>query len=470
QPKSILAIPLIYQSHLSGVLYLENNLTPAAFTPLHLEMLELLSSQMAISIGHAKLYSELSESEQRFRVIAETSPIPLIISRPDDGAILYVNAQIHSIYGLSPKQLIGHYHTTDFYAHPAERQKLLVQIQQHGYVHHYEVQFKKIDQTPIWVDLFIRPIMFKNEPALLTAVYDMTDRKRVEEERIRFIQEREAKNAVLQLNEEIQAQKEELACALAQLQAAQQQLVESEKMSSLCHLVAGVAHEINTPIGISVTGISQMESLTQNLAHLFEHKQLKRSDLQKYLDNANQINSLIFKNLTRAAELISSFKQVAVDQSSEQQRQFNLNAYLHEIINSLKPELKQLRPQILIDCDQNINLYSYPGVFCQIITNLVMNSLIHGVNQQKNAIINLRVHQQLQAIKIIYSDNGQGMPPATLKKIFEPFFTTNRHGGGSGLGLHIVYNLVTHKLNGTIHCTSSVGQGTTFTLTLPFTE
>jgi signal transduction histidine kinase len=173
------------------------------------------------------------------------------------------------------------------------------------------------------------------------------------------------------------------------------------------------------------------------------------------------------KNLTRAAELTQSFKQVAVDQTSEQRRTFVLREYINEILVSLGPKLKNTGYQVFVHCEESIQLTTYPGIFSQILTNLMMNSLHHGFRGRSEGKITITVIPQEQGITMQYRDDGHGIAPDVIGKIFEPFFTTNRQGGGTGLGLHIVYNLVTHKLNGTIHCTSELGKGVEFTLTLP---
>ena len=332
QPKSVLCAPLLNQGQLTGILYLENNLTMGAFTANRLETLNLLSSQIAISIENSLLYNNLEQ--------------------------------------------------------------------------------KVSERT------------------------------------------------------------QELSDALDHLKTTQAQLVEAEKMASLGNLVAGVAHEINTPVGLGVTGASQLEIITKELTDLFENKRMKRSDLQKYLASANNISDLILRNLNRAAQLVQSFKQVAADQASEQQRRFALKEYLHEVVLSLKPQLKKTQHQVVIDGDEDIVLFSYPGLFSQIVNNLIMNSLIHGFKNRPEGQININVRladgEECKSLIIRYSDNGAGMSEDVVQNIFEPFFTTNRQSGGTGLGLHIVFNLVTHKLNGTIRCESTLGQGTTFFIEIPY--
>lgn len=311
----------------------------------------------------------------------------------------------------------------------------------------YESRHRHKNSLVFPVEVTANYLEFNGKEYLCASVRNITERK-----------EAEAK---------LQEAKSAAESALQQLQATQQQLVESEKMAALGNLVAGIAHEINTPIGIGVTGASRLETLAKELQQLYESGKMKRTDLEKYLKSALQGNELILKNLTRAAELIQSFKQVAVDQSSEQQRTFALKEYLHEILISLHPEFKRTKHQVSIVCDDSITLVSYPGIFSQIFTNLIMNSLIHGFQERLEGHITITVIKKDNHLTMHYTDDGKGIRHDIINNIFEPFFTTNRQGGGSGLGLHIVYNLVTHKLSGSIHCHSIEGHGTTFTIQVP---
>jgi signal transduction histidine kinase len=259
----------------------------------------------------------------------------------------------------------------------------------------------------------------------------------------------------------------QLSQAVEDLRATQSQLVEAEKMAALGGLVAGVAHEINTPVGVGVTAASLLEDKTIAFREVYQRGNMKRSDLEKYLHTAEQSGSMLLKNLKRAAELIQSFKQVAVDQSSEERRKFKVKAYLKEILVSLRPRLKRTQHTIQINGDEDLTLDSFPGVFSQIVTNLVMNSLIHAYEPDEWGQITFYFEQEDGRLNFEYGDDGRGIPEENLSKIFEPFFTTGRGQGGSGLGLHIVYNLVTQKLDGTIRCESKVGVGTRFIIEVP---
>ncbi len=273
-----------------------------------------------------------------------------------------------------------------------------------------------------------------------------------------------------QAEAELQEKAQQLEQTLQNLKSAEVQLIQTEKMAALGRLVASIAHEINTPIGIGITAASLLVEKTDTFSELFQNSAIKRSELEKFLDVALQSSSMTLKNLHRAAKLIQSLKQVAIDQSSESKRVFNLKVYLEEILLQLSPKLKTTKHTIEVrgDCDLNVN--GYPGVFSQIVTNLVMNSLIHAYEPDEQGYIIFYFRQTGEWLIFEYIDDGRGIPPENLSKIFEPFFTTKRGQGGSGLGLHIVYNLVTQKLGGTIHCESKPGRGTKFIIELPKIE
>lgn len=254
---------------------------------------------------------------------------------------------------------------------------------------------------------------------------------------------------------------------LNNLKQAEEQLIQTEKMAALGGLVAGIAHEINTPIGIGVTAASLLVERTKTFSDIFHNGAMKRSDLAKFLDIASQSSKMTLANLNRAAGLIHSFKQIAVDQSSETRRIFNVKTYLEEILLQLSPKLKPVGHTVEIRGDYNLRVDNYPGVFSQIVTNLIMNSLIHAYEVGDRGIISVDFQQIDEELVLEYQDDGKGIPPEHLNRIFEPFFTTKRGQGGSGLGLHIIYNLVTQKMCGTIQCVSQSGAGTRFTLKIP---
>ena len=276
-------------------------------------------------------------------------------------------------------------------------------------------------------------------------------------------------NARLYNNLEIKVQERtaELSQALQDLKNTQKQLVESEKMAALGGLVAGVAHEINTPVGTSITLASTLNDETQEFAKAIASGQLKRSLLNNYVETSQECSQLIVDNLQRAGELVSSFKQVAVDQTNLEIRTFYLKAYLSEILTSLMPNIRQGGHQLKIEGDESIQVKTYPGALAQIVTNLINNSLSHGYPDGHSGQLTWRVGKEAEKIVIEYSDDGCGIPEADLEKIFEPFYTTARNQGGTGLGLHIVYNTIAQKLKGKIAVSSQLGRGVQFKLSLP---
>lgn len=276
-----------------------------------------------------------------------------------------------------------------------------------------------------------------------------------------------AEQAQRELNHSLEVQVKETRRALDRLREAQAQLVQNEKLASLGSLVAGVAHEINTPVGIGVTAASTLQANAAQLRQQYEGGALRRSDLERFVGVAEECSHIILKNLQRGAELIHSFKQVAVDQSSGERRRFALKAYLDEVLLSLRPQLKKTPFTVQVDCPEGVVLDSYPGALAQIITNFVNNSIIHGFAGRDHGTIRIETRQESDWVTLRYADDGVGIPRENQPRVFDPFFTTRRGSGGSGLGLHIVYNLVAQLLGGTIEVASPPGRGTEFTIRFP---
>jgi len=282
------------------------------------------------------------------------------------------------------------------------------------------------------------------------------------------ISERKSRETDLKLyQQQLEDSNVELQRLLEDLKHTQAQLIQSEKMAALGELVAGVAHEINTPLGIGVTSASFLRDETLDLLEKFKDNQLKRSQLDGYLVKAEGSSALILSNLKRTSKLVQSFKQVAVDQSIHNQRRFNLKAYLAEILVSLRPKLHGSKCEVTIEGDDHLILYSDPGAFSQIFSNFILNSLLHAYGKKDTGQITINIEATTGSILLTYADDGKGMAPENLDKIFNPFFTTKRNQGGTGLGMHIVYNIVTQHLQGTIRCISELNQGTKFEITLP---
>ena len=313
--------------------------------------------------------------------------------------------------------------------------------------------------TSLIRDLEGKPVGFRG------VARDDTARIRAEEQ-IREMNE-ELEHRVTLRTAQLNEANEALQKSLETVKQTQDRLVQTEKMASLGSLVAGVAHEINTPVGIGVTASSLLEDKTEQINRLFDSGDMKRSDLEKYLKAADDASSSILSNLNRAADLIRSFKQVAVDQSNEERRLFGVKEYINNVLLSLRPKLKKTKHRVSVECNADIKINSYPGAFSQILTNLVMNSLLHGFSGIEQGEIRIKFVQNGAEYILEFQDNGVGMDENTRQDIFEPFFTTKRTSGGTGLGMYIVFNIVTQTLNGKIVCESELGEGTFFTIKIP---
>ena len=270
-----------------------------------------------------------------------------------------------------------------------------------------------------------------------------------------------------QRTEALKTSNQELLNTLATLHQYQNQIVETEKMASLGQMVAGVAHEVNTPIGLGVTASTLLQDKLADIQKAFDEKKLTSSQLSKFLSESKENLGIIYRNMERAASLISSFKRVAVDQSNENRRQFNMLQLINEVLLSLRPNLKKTQHQVIVNCPADLEIDSKPGPINQILINLVMNSLIHAFEHIEQGEMKIEVEVNQNNCCLVYSDNGSGVPESIKKRIFDPFVTTKRGEGGSGLGLHLVYNLVTQALNGKIHLDSTLGLGIRIQIDFP---
>ncbi|MBD1581330.1 sensor histidine kinase [Pseudoalteromonas sp. S16_S37] len=289
---------------------------------------------------------------------------------------------------------------------------------------------------------------------------------------------KEHENALQALNEQLEIKvamrtdelykkNQKLEQAMMELKHTQDELIESEKMASLGSLVAGIAHEINTPLGVALTALTYNEESMQKVAHKLKNRTLSQKDLNKSLEEQAQGYQLIFRNLDRAQNLIGNFKQVAVDQSSEVCRKINLKSYVNDIFTSLEPLIKGKNIEIQIVSEDDFELTTYAGAIYQILTNLLNNSVIHGFENQASGIVVVELLHDEQYWYVNYQDNGVGMPDEMLKTICDPFVTSKRSQGGCGLGMHIVYNLVTQLLKGEIRCFSKPGEGIEVKIKVP---
>ena len=259
---------------------------------------------------------------------------------------------------------------------------------------------------------------------------------------------------------ELEQRSKALEVSLARLTDAQAKLIMHEKMASLGQLVAGVAHEINTPLGVAVTASSLLSDWTEELAAGLQVGNLRRSNLERYITDTREGCGLLHSNLQRAAELVRSFKQIAADQSTDERRRFDIGVLLSDVSYSLTPIWRKGGHRMDIFCPEGIFLNGYPGMISQILTNLVTNSVIHGFDPGESGVITVTVTlPDSDTVELCYADNGKGIAANVRDKVFDPFFTTNRGAGSTGLGMHIIYNLEVGKLGGTIDLHTDIDQG-----------
>ena len=296
--------------------------------------------------------------------------------------------------------------------------------------------------------------------------HDITPQKQVEQEILLLNDQLEEK--VTKRTAALTASNTQMVQTVEQLKRTQQTLVESKKMASLGSLVAGVAHEINTPIGISVTAASSLQEEVTTLKQELEGDQLSREHLDKFICQFTESSKLLNNNLKRAADLISSFKQVAVDQSSESCYTFNLKENVEQVVTSLKHKIKQSNTTVEIVCPNDLSIYSFPGSFVQIYSNLIINSIIHGFHEWSgDRHIFIDIELQGSTLVIDYRDTGKGVSDDVSDRIFDPFVTSKKGAGGSGLGTHIVYNIVSQLFKGDIEYVVET-KGAHFIMKIPY--
>ncbi|WP_334014886.1 sensor histidine kinase [Alteromonas sp. S167] len=261
----------------------------------------------------------------------------------------------------------------------------------------------------------------------------------------------------------------ELEATLKTLEGAQEKLVESEKMAALGNLVAGIAHEVNTPLGIALTSVSSCKEELQTIYQDFENEELSEDGFKEFNEVCTEGLNLAESNLLRAAKLVQDFKRTSADQTSLEIEEFVLDEYIHSVCNPLKPMLKKEQIALDIDVAPDITITACPGIVAQLLTNLISNAQRHAFSDTNNEVnkVSVKCVKQNDMIELNVTDNGKGIPDSLHKKVFEPFYTTARDKGGTGLGMNILYNLVTQKLNGTIDLASAPGEGTSVTITLP---
>jgi len=415
----------------------------------------------ALSIVSYRAKNTLVQKERYLEEIKISSlvfddTIDAIIITNKEAKIIRVNNAFINLTGYSKEELLGQktsiiksdLHKEDFY------KKLWNSILKNGLWQGEIWNMKKSGE----IFVSIESISTVKDDAgnisyMIAILHDITRQKNYEEKIENFNKD---------LHIKVRERTQELEDSILTLKKTQDKLIESEKLASLGGIVAGVAHEINTPVGVGVTGVTHFLELTQNIKDDYHTDNMSKDDFEKYLKTSEELAKIINTNLMRTAHLVKSFKQISVDQTSEEKREFFLKEYLEEILLSISNITKKTHISIRIDCDESIKINSFPGIFSQIITNLIMNSIHHAFEENEEGAIVISIEKTLNHIKMVYTDNGKGIASENLNKIFEPFFTTNRIKGGTGLGLNVIYNIITSNLKGHIVCNSEEGKGIEF--------
>ena len=349
---------------------------------------------------------------------------------------------------------------------PEDQETVMQTVERQGEIKDYEAWLRCGDRDKNLLCVISGRLLALGDETLLVLVQEDITEKRQNEHEILSLNSSLEKR-VFDRTHALEEANSELTIVLENLQRAQRELLRTEKMAALGSLVAGVAHELNTPIGTSVTVASTLQQQTDKMILELGHG-IKRSSLEEFLNNSRVGTDILLRNLTKASGLVTSFKQVAVDQSSANRRLFTLEETVAEIILMLSPMTRKTKHEIISSIPEKIVMDSYPGPFGQVLTNLINNAFILGFEGTFKGTVEIEA-QVLNAelIEIIVSDNGKGIPEENIGRIFDPFFTTKLGQGGSGLGLNIVYNLVTGVLGGSIVVTSQLNQGTRFNITIP---
>src|SRR5882757_6062394 len=393
----------------------------------------------------------IAEARRLLQQVIDTVPAVINVK---DKQLRYVlmNRYMAGIFGIEPAEAIGQTTTDLMSRYGAEKtdendKRVLAAGRELGF---YEEEYRDFSGSMRQWLVNKLPILDASGEIenIVTVALDIGERKRVE------LEMRKAKDAA--------------EGALRNLRETQNSLIEAEKLAALGRLVAGVAHEVNNPVGISLTVASALERKTAIFGAEVARGDLRRSSLNEFLETSRDASSQLVANLNRAAELIQSFKQVAADRNYSDQRSFDLGDLTEQVVMSLRPGLRKHNLTLNVECQPNLMMNSYPGPYGQVLTNLFLNSVAHAFPDGKPGTVDIQVRESgKDNVEIIFADNGCGMSLDVRRRAFDPFFTTRRDQGGTGLGLHIVYNIVTNRLGGRLDLDSEPGGGTRIQIILP---
>ncbi|MBY0574880.1 MAG: PAS domain S-box protein [Undibacterium sp.] len=427
------------------------------------QFLRLHQSEKSLLVSQ----EHVKRSESKFTNLFEYSPVPLALLRADDYQILEINSSLLKLWGYSKDQVKDRtLAELNVWQHKKDADTHNAILEEDGSVNQFEVTMLDQYGDGITCQISSRRIETDGDKLLIFSPIDIS--------RLREI-ESQIRNLNVQLEVKVSERTLSLANANTELEEAlttmkrmQDEMLRTEKMAALGFLVAGISHELNTPIGNSLMVASTLHFNTEALFNEMESGQPRKTKMLNLIAESRKGADILMRNLERAAQLITSFKQVAVDQTSDKYRSFDLKKTLEDVLSTLEPMYRRTSHQLFTDLAEDISMDSYPGALGQILTNFITNAITHGFELRENGAMYLTTKRaDNDQVKIIFSDDGMGIPVDHISRVFDPFFTTKLGKGGSGLGLNIVYNLVTELLGGTISIDSKVGVGTRITLFIP---
>ncbi|WP_338844766.1 PAS domain S-box protein [Massilia sp. W12] len=430
-------------------------------------LLPVFAERAAAEIERMRSEEALRERERSFSTIFHSSPVAMSVIAVNNGFFIRdINGAFEKLLGLAREHTVSHeILALPIFSTPADRQALEAMLQAQDSEPQHEIWLQRASGEAIFVQISQNSFSLNNDQYVTVAFEDITEN--FNNELAIHDLNVNLEHRVVERTDELQRANRELASTLETLSRAQEDLVRSEKLAALGSLVAGIAHELNTPIGNSLMVASTLVDQTRDFRSA-SAQGLKRSILEAYVQDASKAGDILVRNLHRAADLVTSFKQVAIDQTSSKRRPFVLSEVVGEILLTLYPAIKKTAYVVEQEFEDNLAMDSYPGPLGQVLTNLINNALIHGFDGRENGKIVIRGRALPEDwIELSLTDDGVGIPQENLKRIYDPFFTTKLGAGGSGLGLNITHNIVTGLLGGKIAVHSEVGVGTVFTLSLP---
>lgn len=408
----------------------------------------------------------LAQSEERFKTLFELAPVPLTVTDAN-GKLIGVNLALTRVFGHQRADVLGK--TTEeinFWQSFGERERIWQTLRKNGAVNGEIANAITTDGRRVELAVWSSALQQGDGNSIIWALLDLTEELQVKRELKELntsLEERVKQRAF-----ELEKANAELFRALDTLKRTQNDLVTAEKMASLGSLVAGVAHELNTPIGNSLLMATALNDRVNEFELTLNETGIKRSTLSEYLNDTKNACKLMVNALQKAGNLIASFKQVAVDQTNDRRREFDLQIVLRDTLTTFAPRLQRTNCSSSLQAEDGLLLDSYPGSLCQIIDNLINNALLHAFEGRTNGQITITARAiDDEQVEICFSDDGIGMAAEVLRHVFDPFFTTKMGQGGTGLGMHIVYNIVSAVLGGHIEIASELGQGSKITMQLP---